>query len=232
VSQAALALQPLPPANRSAPRTSTGWPSSSTDYSGIKMPSNKRTMLEGRLRRRMRATAWTASTTTAATCSTRTAGRRDDPPDRRGDHQQDRVLPRAGALHLHGKDGAAAAGQGRPAADQGLERGLLDRRRALHHGHGAGRVLREQRGLDYSILATDICTEVLEQAIAGRFSESMIQPVSAASPALRDEGQGPLAGEVRIAPNLRAKVAFGAPEPDGRELSGRSRWTSSSAATS
>ena len=26
------------------------------DYSGIKMPANKRTMLEGRLRRRMRAT--------------------------------------------------------------------------------------------------------------------------------------------------------------------------------
>jgi chemotaxis protein methyltransferase CheR len=64
-------------------------------------------------------------------------------------------------------------------------------------------------GLDYSILATDICTEVLAQAASGRFPKAMIDPVPMD---LRRryvlQSRDPGADEVRIAPSLRAKVAF------------------------
>jgi chemotaxis protein methyltransferase CheR len=68
----------------------------------------------------------------------------------------------------------------------------------------------KQRGLDYSILCTDICTEVLGQAIAGRFSEAMIEPVSMARRhryvmRSRDASRT----EVRIRSDLRSKLAFG-----------------------
>jgi chemotaxis protein methyltransferase CheR len=67
-----------------------------------------------------------------------------------------------------------------------------------------------QRGADYSILCTDICTEVLDQAIAGRFSEQMIESVSMAR---RKQyvmrSRDPSRNEVRITPDLRSKLAFG-----------------------
>jgi chemotaxis protein methyltransferase CheR len=67
----------------------------------------------------------------------------------------------------------------------------------------------KQRGLDYSILCTDICTEVLDQAIAGRFSEQMIEPVSMARRQrylmrARDASRA----EIRIKPELRGKLSF------------------------
>ncbi|MGH1559708.1 CheR family methyltransferase [Caulobacter segnis] len=67
----------------------------------------------------------------------------------------------------------------------------------------------KQRGLDYSILCTDICTEVLDQAIAGKFSEQMIEPVSMARRQrylmrARDASRN----EVRIKPELRGKLSF------------------------
>lgn len=65
------------------------------------------------------------------------------------------------------------------------------------------------RGPDYSILATDICTEVLAQAALGRFPKAMIDPVPMD---LRRryvlQSRNPAADEVRIAPALRAKIAF------------------------
>jgi chemotaxis protein methyltransferase CheR len=65
------------------------------------------------------------------------------------------------------------------------------------------------RGVDYSILCTDICTEVLAQAVAGRFSEPMIEPVSPARRQryvmrARDRNRH----EVRIVPELRSKLSF------------------------
>jgi chemotaxis protein methyltransferase CheR len=67
----------------------------------------------------------------------------------------------------------------------------------------------KHRGVDYSILCTDICTEVLEQAVAGRFSEQMIEPVSMARRQrylmrARDAARN----EVRIKPQLRGKLSF------------------------
>jgi len=65
------------------------------------------------------------------------------------------------------------------------------------------------RGPDYSILATDICTEVLHQAALGRFQSAMIDPVPLE---LRRryvlKSRDPDADEVRIAPILRAKISF------------------------
>jgi chemotaxis protein methyltransferase CheR len=69
---------------------------------------------------------------------------------------------------------------------------------------------RIDRGMDYWILATDICTEALDQAQAGRYSRAMIEPVPTE---LRRryvlQARDPAIDEVRIAPTLRAKVACG-----------------------
>jgi len=68
---------------------------------------------------------------------------------------------------------------------------------------------RTERGLDYTILATDICTDVLAQAAAGRFPKAMIDPVPME---LRKryllQSRDPAVQDVRIAPSLRAKAAF------------------------
>jgi len=60
------------------------------------------------------------------------------------------------------------------------------------------------------ILATDLCTTVLQTARLGIYPESMIEPVP---PALRPRyilrGKGKQQGMVRIAPKLRAMVRFG-----------------------
>jgi len=64
-------------------------------------------------------------------------------------------------------------------------------------------------GPDYSILATDICTEVLAQGVSGRFPAAMIDPVPMD---LRRRyllrSRDARADEVRIVPALRAKIAF------------------------
>jgi len=68
---------------------------------------------------------------------------------------------------------------------------------------------RRTRGGDYSILCTDLSTQVLSLAVAGVFSEAMIAPVEMelrrrylmrARDARRDQ--------VRIIPQLRSKLAF------------------------
>jgi chemotaxis protein methyltransferase CheR len=67
----------------------------------------------------------------------------------------------------------------------------------------------KQRGVDYSILCTDICTEVLDQAVAGRFSEQMIEPVSTARrQRYLMRARDATRNEVRIKPHLRSKLAF------------------------
>jgi chemotaxis protein methyltransferase CheR len=66
-----------------------------------------------------------------------------------------------------------------------------------------------RRDTDYSILCTDICTEVLAEALAGRFSVEMIEPVSAARrQRYLMRARDPARAEVRIKPHLRAKLSF------------------------
>jgi hypothetical protein len=131
--------------------------------------------------------------------------------DRRGDDEQDGLLPRAaytsiiwpshvlprtegGKTRRHFRVWSAAASTGAEPYTLAM---VLDE------------FCSERRGLDYSILGTDICTEVLQQAIAGRFVESMIQPVSMSRrQRYVMRAKDPSRGEVRIVPELRSKVAY------------------------
>lgn len=63
--------------------------------------------------------------------------------------------------------------------------------------------------MDYSILATDICTDVLETGILGRFPISMLDPIP--EPQRKRYvrmPRDPKRNEFRIAPVLREKVTF------------------------
>mgnify|MGYP002723429374 CR=1 FL=1 len=179
-------------------------------YSGIKMPAGKRTMLEGRLRRRMRAHGFSEVNDYCrflfdeggldeesihlidAVTTNKTEFFREP---FHFDHLAQVVLPKL-----------AATGRGRiklwsAACSTGAEPYTL----AMVLDEFCG----QRRDLDYSILATDICTEVLDQAVSGRFAEPMIDPVSMERRrryvmSARD----PAAREVRITPALRSKVAF------------------------
>ncbi|MFH1019172.1 MAG: protein-glutamate O-methyltransferase [Pseudomonadota bacterium] len=64
-------------------------------------------------------------------------------------------------------------------------------------------------GLDYAILATDICTEVLAKAEEAIYTDEVVAPVS---PVLRNKylmkGKGAHSGFHRVVPELRHKVVF------------------------
>jgi chemotaxis protein methyltransferase CheR len=69
---------------------------------------------------------------------------------------------------------------------------------------------RQNHGPDYSILATDISTEVLKVAMEGQFPRAMMDPVPPhmrSSFVLRARDQG--LDLVRIVPQLRTKIAWG-----------------------
>jgi chemotaxis protein methyltransferase CheR len=179
-------------------------------YSGIKMPTNKRTMLEGRLRRRMRATR---IHDVNAYCQFLFE---DGGMDSEVIHLIDAVTTNKTEFFrepahfdfMANKGLAAIAASGRreikiwsSACSTGAEpytiAMVMDEFRQNH------------RNLDYSILCTDICTEVLERAVAGIFGEPMIEPVSMERRRryvmrARDRDSG----QVRIIPKLRAKLAF------------------------
>jgi len=64
-------------------------------------------------------------------------------------------------------------------------------------------------GLDYAVLATDICTEVLTTAEEAVYTDEVVAPVS---PVLRNKylmkGKGAHKGFHRVVPELRRKVTF------------------------
>lgn len=64
-------------------------------------------------------------------------------------------------------------------------------------------------GLSYTLVATDICTEVLVKAVAGRYPVAMMEPIPEA---MRRKyimvSRDPNGREFRIVPRLRAKVSF------------------------
>lgn len=180
------------------------------DYSGIKMPAQKRTMLEGRLRRRMRAVGIDDVNAYChylfeedgmdsevihlidAVTTNKTEFFREPA---HFDFMVAKVLP---TLVAKGKREikiwSAACSTG---AEPYTIAMILDEFRASQHG------------VDYSILCTDICTEVLKQAIAGRFPEQMIEPVS--MPRRKRHlmrAREAARNEVRIKPHLRGKLAF------------------------
>ncbi len=179
-------------------------------YSGIKMPAAKRTMLEGRLRRRMRAHGFSdvneycrylfedggldgeAVNLIDAVTTNKTDFFREPV---HFDVLRETLLPKLASTGRNRiKLWSAACSTG--AEPYTLAMVLDD-------------FCEGRRSLDYSILATDICTEVLDQAVAGRFPEAMIEPVSMEQRrryVMSD--RNPASREVRIAPALRSKVAF------------------------
>jgi len=180
------------------------------DASGIKMPAGKQTMLEGRLRRRVSALGLPNvnaycdylfdggdfETELVHLINVATTNKTDffrEPAH--FDFMTQIALPAiAETGRRQVKLWSAAASVGAEAYTLAM---VMEEFR------------RGGRGPDYSILATDICTEVLNQAASGRFHSTMIDPVPLD---LRRryilQSRNPGAEEVRIVPALRAKIAF------------------------
>jgi len=182
------------------------------DYSGIKMPQNKKSMVEGRLRRRMRAVGVpsltdycrylfeqeglegeTVSLIDAVTTNKTDFFREPDHFDFLTDHAIPQIMARRerGPVKLW----SAACSIG--AEPYTLAMVLAD-------------VAVANASFRCSIFASDICTEVLEAAMLGIYPEAMIAPVPMetrrryflrAKSGARDR--------VRIVPQLRAAVRFG-----------------------
>jgi chemotaxis protein methyltransferase CheR len=183
-------------------------------YSGIKMPPSKRTMVEGRLRRRVRATGLQSlndycrylfdqdglRVETVHLIDAVTTNKTDF--FREPEHFQfllEKAIPELlAARHVTNRQPfkiwSAAASTGAEAYTLAMLMAELRRANSLLHS---------------SILATDICTEVLKTAVMAIYPESMIAPVPLdlrkryllrAKNGARDR--------VRIAPELRRMVSF------------------------
>jgi chemotaxis protein methyltransferase CheR len=179
-------------------------------YSGIRMPGGKQVMLAGRLRRRL-ASLQIDSLDAYCDYVFEGGGQQDEIIhliDAVTTNKTDFFREPAHFEFMHKVALPALAEEGRrdvkiwsAAASIGAEAYTL------------AMVMEEFRrgrpGIGYSILATDICTEVLNVALAGRFSTAMIEPVPLE---LRRryvlESRKPKVDEVRIVPQLRAKIAF------------------------
>jgi chemotaxis protein methyltransferase CheR len=181
------------------------------DYSGIKMPPSKRTMLEGRLRKRMRETGYARFddychylfkedglqaeavdlidvVTTNKTDFFREPGHFE--------FMRKTALP-AVAARTRGKVRAWSS-----ASSTGAEAYTMAMVMEDHAERHAP--------LDYAILATDLSTHCLAAAHRGIFPEAMLDPAPAD---MRRRyvltSRDPHRREVRIHPRLRSKIAFG-----------------------
>lgn len=181
------------------------------DYSGIKMPVTKITMLEGRLRRRLRATGIgtldayceflfkkdglaTESTYLIDAVTTNKTDFFREP--KHFEYMEQIALPEmlaAGHKRLRFWSSACSTGA---------------------EPYTMAMVLQEfakaNREIDYRILATDLSTDVLEVARRGVYPRDMVMPAVAQNLQQkyvmipRERGRT----DVRISPNLRAKVGF------------------------
>lgn len=180
------------------------------DYSGIKMPLAKKTMLEGRLRRRLRFVGLDGLNQYCDYLF------KEDGIQSEAIHLIDAVTTNktdffrepAHFDHLTNKGLPDLVGQGHrrlrvwsSACSIGAEPYTLAM--VIEDFNGAS------GGPDYQILATDLSTDVLRVARRGIYSNAMIEPVDderrkryVMEP--RDAGRG----EVRIHPKLRSKVGF------------------------
>jgi chemotaxis protein methyltransferase CheR len=180
-------------------------------YSGIKMPPGKRTMLEGRLRRRVRATG---AASLADYC--------------RALFEEDglaaELVDLIDAVTTNKTEFFREPTHFDFLRDRGLAMLMSPQRRTLKAWSAACSIgaepytlamvieehLRESRGRgDYSILCTDLCTEVLEEAIAGVYAAAMIEPVPMD---LRRRylmrARDAQRSIVRITPALRSRLLF------------------------
>ena len=180
------------------------------DYSGIKMPVTKLTMLEGRLRRRLRATGIPSFNAYCdylfkhggiekeaiflidAVTTNKTDFFREP---KHFEFMEQVGLPElAAAGHRRLRLWSAACSIG--AEPYTMAMVIQD-------------FVESQPGIDYRILATDLSTDVLAAARRGVYPRDMIQPVPAEMQrrhvmVSRDAGRG----EVRIHPRLRSAIGF------------------------
>lgn len=179
------------------------------DYSGIKMPSSKRTMLEGRLRRRLRVTGHETfdgycdylfkddglETESVFLIDAVTTNKTDffrEP--RHFDYMASHVLP-----------GFRAAGQRRIRAwSAACSTGAEPYTMAM-----VMQTFAEQAGgPDFQILGTDLSTEVLETALRGIYPDEMLNPVPADMRRWVMKARDARRRESRIHPSLRAKLSL------------------------
>ena len=179
-------------------------------YSGIKMPSTKHTMLEGRLRRRLRATGIASfddychyvfdqdglQSELVHLVDAVTTNKTDffrEPTH--FDYMRDLALP-----DLVGR-GVTKIRTWSAACSTGAEPYTM----AMVLDTFAGRA----RDISYSILATDLSTDVLEKARLGIYPSELVEPVpDAMRHAYVLEAKNPERHYVRIATQLRSKIGF------------------------
>lgn len=180
-------------------------------YSGIKMPANKQTMLEGRLRRRMRVYGHTNLNDYCRFLF------EDGGLEAETVHLIDVVTTNKTEFFREPSHFDFLEEKGLPALAQGRRKPIRIWSAAASIGAEAYTLamvledfVAERPGLDYTILATDICTDVLQKGVAGRYPEAMVEPVSMARRRrYLMQSKDRSVGEVRIRPELRSKVAFG-----------------------
>ena len=183
-------------------------------YSGIKMPPSKITMVEGRLRKRLRATGMPnlkqyceflfdndgLASESVHLIDVMTTNKTEF--FREPDHFRflaEKAVPRLAASPRSGtgkplKVWSAACSIG--AEPYTLAMVLAD-------------LGQQTSGQRFDITATDICTEVLDTAVAGIYPDAMVQPVPAEIRRryiLRSKDRS--RNQVRIVPELRAMVRF------------------------
>ncbi|MUO81467.1 chemotaxis protein CheR [Agrobacterium vitis] len=180
------------------------------EYSGIKMPETKTTMLEGRLRRRLRATGFTdfdsychyifeedgLATESVHLIDAVTTNKTDffrEP--NHFDYLTQKALPDLEAR------GVRRVRIWSSACSIGAEPYTIAMVMAEY--------LERRSGMDYHILATDLSTDVLQKARRGVYPAEMLEPVPRTMAAryvmhARDKQRN----EVRIAPALRTHVGF------------------------
>ncbi|KQV38091.1 MULTISPECIES: protein-glutamate O-methyltransferase CheR [unclassified Rhizobium] len=180
------------------------------DYSGIKMPQSKLTMLEGRLRRRLRATGIAsfddycdylfnedgieheAVYLIDAVTTNKTDFFRES---RHFDYMAESALPalaKRGYRNLRIWSSACSTGA-EPYTIAMVMQDFVERR----------------NDLDYSILATDLSTDVLQTAHQGIYPADLVAPVP--SEMMRKyvmRSVRPGNSEVRISPKLRSRIGF------------------------
>lgn len=182
-------------------------------YSGIRMPPTKKTMLEGRLRRRVRALeldsldAYCQRLFEEGGLDAEVVHLIDAVTTNKTDFFREpehfRFLAETALPQLAGR----GCGFGHPftawsaAASTGAEAYSLA---MVLAEFGASR-----HGFRFAVLATDICSEVLETGVHGVYPAEMVEPVPAE---LRRRylrrARDPAAQTVRVAPDLRRLVHF------------------------
>jgi len=179
------------------------------DYSGIKMPSSKRTMLEGRLRRRLRHTGHATFDDYCdhlfredglegecvflidAVTTNKTDFFREP---RHFDYMAEQVLPEylaAGQRRIRAWSAACSTGA------EPYTMAMVMQRFADERG-----------GPDFHILGTDLSTEVLETALRGVYANEILAPVPAEMRRWVMPARDTRRREARIHPALRAKLSL------------------------